>query len=253
MPIGPKRIPLFDHIAELRRRIIVIVAVLFIGSIALYSLAPQAFELMMAPIKPLLGNKGFIVLGPFDKFTLQFKIGIYLSLILGSPIIIYQVLAFFLPALTPKERKFFFPIFIAMVVLFLSGVAFAYFQVLYPGFQWMLAQGGFVEVQPRADQWMTAVMMFLLGFGTAFELPVVVFALMVLRIVPYAKLRAQWRVVYVILMVVASVATPDWSPVNMLVLFLTLTVLYEGSMLAARIVLRKRIEAERLADLEFES
>ncbi|MDO8986729.1 MAG: twin-arginine translocase subunit TatC, partial [Coriobacteriia bacterium] len=75
-----------------------------------------------------------------------------------------------------------------------------------------------------------------------------VFYLVLFDIVPYAKLRANWRVAYIVMMVVASVATPDWSPVTMGALFAALVVLYEASLLLARVLLSKRIRAQRELD-----
>ena len=91
--------------------------------------------------------------------------------------------------------------------------------------------------------------MMMLGFGIGFELPVIVFYLVIFNIVPYAKLRESWRVVYVVLMLVASAATPDWSPYTMGGLYVALVGLYEISMLLARVTLRKRIAAQKRAEL----
>ena len=102
---------------------------------------------------------------------------------------------------------------------------------------------------PDAQKFFQGVIMLLIGFGIGFELPIIVFYLVIFNIVPYAKLRAQWRVVYVVLMLVASAATPDWSPVTMGGLYLALVLLYEGSMLFARVVLRKRIAAQKREEL----
>ena len=110
--------------------------------------------------------------------------------------------------------------------------------------------GGAVAVIPDAQKFFQGVIMLLIGFGIGFELPVVVFYLVIFNIVPYKKLRQQWRVVYVVLMVVASAATPDWSPWTMGGLFVSLGVLYELSMLLARITLRKRIAAQKAAEIE---
>ena len=68
---------------------------------------------------------------------------------------------------------------------------------------------------PDAGKYFHGVIMMLIGFGVGFELPVIVFYLVIFNIVPYAKLRESWRVVYVVLMLVASAATPDWSPYTM--------------------------------------
>jgi len=104
-------------------------------------------------------------------------------------------------------------------------------------------------VIPDAVKFFQGVVLMLLGFGVGFELPVIVFYLVIFNIVPYKKLRQSWRVVYVALMVVASAATPDWSPATMGGLYAALVILYELSMLLARVTLRKRIAAQRAAEL----
>ena len=250
MPITPSRMPFFDHIAELRRRITVIAVTIIVGSMALYVWGWQIFDFVMAPITPLLNGVKWQIFTPFGTFGLRFTVAFYASLVVGGPIIIWQIMAFFLPALREKERRYIIPTFAALVLLFIMGVAFCYTVILHTAFQWIIAQGGnSVGLTPDAAKYFQGVMMMLLGFGIGFELPVVVFYLVIFNIVPYAKLRASWRVVYVVLMVVASAATPDWSPWTMGGLYVALVVLYEISMLLARITLRKRIAAQKAAEL----
>ena len=79
----------------------------------------------------------------------------------------------------------------------------------------------------------------------AFELPIVIFYLVIFNIVPYKKLRSSWRFVYVGLMVFSAMVTPDANPVTMLLMFAALVGLYEASLLIARIVLRKRIKKQQ--------
>jgi sec-independent protein translocase protein TatC len=250
MPITPSRMPFFDHIAELRRRIVVIAVTIIVGSMALYTWGWQIFDLVMAPITPLLNGMKWQIFTPFGTFGLRFTVAFYASLVVGAPIIIWQIMAFFLPALRDKEKRYIFPTFIALILLFITGVAFCYFVILSTAFQWIFAQGGAgIGVTPDASKYFQGVIMMLLGFGIGFELPVVVFYLVIFNIVPYTKLRSGWRVVYVVLMVVASAATPDWSPWTMGGLFAALVVLYEVSMLLARVTLRKRIEAQKRSEL----
>ncbi len=121
------------------------------------------------------------------------------------------------------------------------------------GFEWMIDQtsNSLVGQLGLADKWFQAVMLMLLAFGIGFQLPVIVFYLMIFNVVPYQKLRQNWRVVYVVIMVVAAMATPDWSPVTMGALAAALVLLYEVSMLLARMVLSKRIaEQQRLEAAE---
>ena len=86
-----------------------------------------------------------------------------------------------------------------------------------------------------------------LGFGFAFELPLIVFYLVIFDVIPYKKLRGSWRTVYVALMIICAVITPDASPVTMLLMFAAMIVLYEGSLLLARLVLGRRIKAQNEA------
>jgi len=124
-------------------------------------------------------------------------------------------------------------------------------EVFSVGFAWMIDQttGSVVGQLGMADRWFQGVMLMLLAFGLGFQLPVIVFYLMIFNVVPYKKLRQNWRVAYVVIMITSAIATPDWSPVTMGSLFLALVLLYELSMLLARVVLSKRIAAQQAAEL----
>lgn len=248
MPIGPKRMPFLEHLDELRRRLFIIAIIVVVGSTALYYWGWDIYNIIMAPILPLLDQKP-AVFGPFEAFTLRFKAALYGAIILGSPVILWQVMAFFLPALKPKEQRYVVPTFIAFVVLFAAGVAFCYYEILGVAFGWMLSQtAGAVQAIPDAGKYFTGATLLMIGFGIGFELPIVVFYLVLFNIVPYKKLRENWRIAYVVMMIVASIATPDWSPVTMGALFAALVVLYEASLLLARVLLAKRIAAQKAAE-----
>lgn len=250
MPITPKRLPFFDHIAELRRRIVIMAVTVLALSMLLYTWGWDIYNFVMAPILPQLDSAPTIFT-PFGTFGLRFQVAFYAALIAGAPILIWQIGAFFLPALKEKERRYVVPTFIAAITLFALGVTFCYTIILEVGFQWILAQGGdAVAIIPDAQKFFHGVVMLLLGFGIGFELPIVVFYLVIFNIVPYAKLREQWRIVYVALMLVASAATPDWSPWTMGGLYAALVLLYEASMLLARVTLRKRIAAQKKEEIE---
>jgi sec-independent protein translocase protein TatC len=250
MPITPQRMPFFDHIAELRRRIVVIAATILTLSMVLYTWGWQIYNFVMKPVMAQLATKPTIF-GPWGTFGLRFQVAFYASIVVGAPIIIWQIMAFFLPALKAKERRYVIPTFVSAVLLFAMGITFCYTIILGVGFQWILAQGqGVVAVVPDAQKFFEGVILLLIGFGAGFELPIVVFYLVIFNIVPYAKLRSGWRYVYVALMFVASAATPDWSPWTMGGLFVALVVLYEVSMLLARVTLRNRILAQKKAEME---
>ena len=121
--------------------------------------------------------------------------------------------------------------------LFIFGTLFCYFIILDPAFQWLTDQayGMSAQVLPQASSYLDIIIKFEIGFGFAFELPVVVFYLVIFDIIPYKKMRGQWRTIYVVLMVLCAIHHPDASPITMLLMFAALIVLYEVSLLLARI------------------
>ncbi len=251
MPIGPARMPLFDHLGELRMRLVRIVACLGVAICIFYFAAPAMGQFLVMPITPYIpvdpqtGWAEMVALDPFEAFAVRFEIALFFGVVATSPIILWQLLAFFLPALKPKERKWFVPTFIVGVVLFILGVVFCYLVILNAAFLWLTEQAiGLGYVEPRMNSYIDIIIKFEVAFGIAFELPLVIFYLVIFDVVPYKKLRGSWRMVYIVLMVLCAVVTPDASPVTMLLMFAAMIALYELSLLLARIVLARRIKRQ---------
>lgn len=263
MPIGPARMPLMDHLGELRMRLVRIVVILFVAICVFYLATPTMGQFLLAPIADCLptdadGNAVLSALDPFESFGTRFKISLWASIVACMPVILWQVLAFFLPALKPNERRWFVPTFAAAVALFMIGTVFCYFIILHPAFLWLTDQAyGLGVIEPRMSSYIDMIIKFEIGFGFAFELPLIVFYLVLFDIVPYKKMRASWRYVYVGLMIVSAMVTPDASPITMLLMFAAMVGLYELSLLIARIALRRRLarkkaqEEEMQEDLEY--
>ena len=107
MPIGPARMPLFDHLGELRMRLVRIVVSLFIAMCVFYMATPTIIQFMCLPVADYLpkGDDGLVVLNVLDvfgSFTIRFKVALWASVVACMPIILWQILAFFLPALKPN-------------------------------------------------------------------------------------------------------------------------------------------------------
>lgn len=249
MPIGPARMPLMDHFGELRLRLVRIIVVLALGILVFYACAPVIGQILIYPIKDFLpqneNGMQLFALTPFESFGTRFKIAFWSAIVGTSPMIFWQILAFFLPALKPKERRWFIPTFIAAVVLFIFGVVFCYTIILKTAFQWLIDQSqGLGDILPQMSSYVDIIIKFEIGFGIAFQLPLVVFYLVIFGIIPYKKLRSSWRVIYLVLLVFSAIITPDASPVTMLLLFVALVALYEISLALSRIILNKKIQQE---------
>ena len=262
MPIGPARMSLMEHLGELRMRLVRIVVCLIVATLVFYLGTDTVVQFLLAPVAQYMpldesGQVQLNVFGAFDAFSVRITVALWTALVATAPITLWQILAFFLPALKPKERKWFVPTFIAALCLFIGGTVFCYCIILNPAFQWLTDQAtGFATIMPEAAQWVDIIIKFELGFGIGFEMPLVVFYLVMFGIIPYKKLRASWRGMYVGLLVFSAMVTPDASPGTMGLMFAAMVVLYEISLLAARVGLAKRIkrqeEARKQEQLEAE-
>jgi sec-independent protein translocase protein TatC len=263
MAIGQARMPLFDHLGELRRRLTIIIVSVLASSVALYFLAPSLILFLVQPVTEYLTTGGMPIttndelrevlntFNPLEGFTLKFKVALVFAIVVCAPIWVWQILGFFLPALKPNERKWVIPTFFAAVTLFVTGTVFCYLLILDAGFAWLLGQSeDFSTVIPSAAEFINIILLFELAFGIAFELPLVVFYLTVFNIVPYKKLRESWRVVYIVLMVVCAMVTPDANPITMIMMFAAMGVLYEGSLLLSRIVLTRRLARQKREEID---
>lgn len=251
MPISPKRMPFMSHMNELRKRLTVVIAVVGVLSLVGYFYSDEIYRLLIGPMLPVLGDKGGYTFDLLEAMANRFRLGMFGAVIVGSPIIIYEALAFFLPALKPKERRWFGWTAVAAGALFLLGVVFCYFYILAPSTQWLVDQSGETfTLLLKAQSAMTFAMWFLAGFGMAFEVPVVVFYLVYFNVVPYSTLRKNWRTVWVVIVVAASMITPDWNPWSMAALSASMVALFEASMLLVRIMLSRKIKAQRLPDID---
>lgn len=241
MPIGPARMPLFDHLGELRRRVTIIVVSIAVCAVIVYFATPALIEMMMDQIRDAMRGGQLTVLTALGGFTIRFKVAMFFSMIICTPIIIWEIMAFILPALKPKERKWVVPTVAALVALFFIGMIFCFYVIQPAAFGWLLDQSfEFAQNMADAEDYLNIYMLLEIGFGIAFELPLVIFYLSILHIVPYKTFRSQWRYIYVGLMVLSAVVTPDASPVTMLLMFAALIALYEIALAIARYVIVAR-------------
>lgn len=247
-PIGPARMPLRDHLSELRRRLTIIIVSLFATAVVVYFATPTLIGIMMDPIMNVLPQGTQLsVLSILGGFTIRIKVAFFFGFIICTPIIIWEILGFFLPALKPNERRWVIPTVAALVVLFYLGMGFAYLVAQSAAFGWLAQQiTDFANIIANAEDYLNIMMLLEIGFGLAFELPLVIFYLSILHIVPYATFRKQWRYIYVGLLAACGVITPDGSPVTMLIMFAMLIALYEIALAVARVVITRRDGKEAL-------
>jgi sec-independent protein translocase protein TatC len=186
-----------------------------------------------------------VTLGVTEPFVTTFTVAAYAAFLLALPFILFQAYAFVLPAFSPGERKVALPLMLMVPVLFISGVAFGYFVALPRAIDFLqnFNDDNFDILIRAADYYKFAIV--LLGLiGLMFQIPVGVLAVTRLGIISARQLARNRGYVILGISIVAAVATPTPDPVTMLVAMAPLLVLFELSVVLARIFERRRARAE---------
>ena len=226
----------FSHLVELRDRIIkASLAVLVVFLIMVYW-APNIFHALADPmLKVLPEGAHMIVTDVTGSFFVPIKVTFMAAFVVALPVVIYQVWSFIAPGLYQHEKKLVLPIVISTYVLFLIGMAFAYFLVFPTVFGFMVHYNAPLgaDMSTDIDKYLSFAMTTFLAFGFTFEVPVVVVVLVRMGIVSLAKLKEIRPYVIVGAFVVAAVATPP-DVMSQLLLAVPLCILFELGLVIAR-------------------
>lgn len=179
------------------------------------------------------------VLNPLEPIVVKFKIAGYGGLFLAMPFILFQLCAFIFPGLQPTEKKAAQYMIFGCTFLAFAGVAVAYFGVfpfVLPYLAQFVPEG--VDVQLRMNETISMLVKGLLGFGIAFQFPMVVLILVYLGILTPQTLRAYRKVVFVFLAIGSAILTPP-DPITMTFMLVPLYLLYEGSIWLSYLVIRR--------------
>ena len=235
--------PLLDHLGELRRRLTIVVVSLLVTTVVVYMATPTLIDLLMDAINAILpeGTR-LTVTSALGGFTIRFKVAFFFGVIVCTPIIVWEVMGFVLPALTAKERKWVIPTIAAMIFLFFLGMGFCYFVIQQAAFGWLVDQTVEMHANVLADaeDYLDLMMLLEVAFGVTFQLPLFIFYLSILHVVPYRTFRENWRYIYVGLLVLTACFTPDASPMTMLLMYAPMLLLYEAALAVARHVIMAR-------------
>jgi len=229
----------FDHLVELRARIIKVTVAVSVATIAGFIFHHGVLELLAGPYQAAVDNDRLAFFQPTEAFSVVMKVSLFVGVILASPVIIYQVWRFVAPALTRRERRYVIPLSAALGGLFAAGVGLGYWAL--PLALRVLLGFGSDLLAPTigASFYLSFAMRFLLAFGIAFEFPVFLFAAAGLRIVRSDQLRAGRRWVVVAIVVAAALLTPGGDPLTLFLLAAPMYALYELTIIAIRFVLER--------------
>lgn len=178
---------------------------------------------------------------PVEAFMSYLKLSFYTGLLVGSPVVLYQLWRFILPALYDNERRYFFGAFTFGAGLFYLGVAFAFYVVFPYAIQFLVNMGtDQLYASLTINNYISFAMLFLLAFGLTFELPVLIYLAVRTGLTSVEFLSQKRRYVYVLAFVIAAIITPTIDPVNQSAVGVPMIVMFELSLVFCRIAERRR-------------
>ncbi|HEX9774786.1 MAG TPA: twin-arginine translocase subunit TatC [Actinomycetota bacterium] len=231
-----------EHLEEFRRRLIISLAAVLAGGIIAYVLYVPILDFLRSPLDEA-GEIGGVSVnlylsGVTTGFVLRLKVSAFAGVILALPVVMFQLWRFITPGLDRRERRYAIPFVVSAVVLFALGTYMA-FLVMPVGIKFLL---GFVEpAEPllQLPEYLSFVMVMVIGFGAAFEFPLVLVFLGLVGVVSSRALGKRRRLALLLAFVVAAFATPSGDPLTQTMMAVPLYILYELSIVVIRFVLKR--------------
>ena len=226
-----------SHLIELRDRLIRALIAILIVFVCIFPWSKELYALLAQPLLASLPKGGqMIATDIVGVFLVPMKVALMCAFLIALPVVLYQVWAFVAPGLYAHEKKLVLPLVVASVLLFFSGMAFAYFLVFPAVFGFM------ASVAPEGVAWMTDIEKYLsfvlttfMAFGVTFEVPVVVVVLVRMGMVSIAKLKEIRPYVIVGAFVIGAIFTPP-DVISQIMLAVPLWLLYEAGIIVAGFV-----------------
>ncbi|HUQ64339.1 MAG TPA: twin-arginine translocase subunit TatC [Acidimicrobiales bacterium] len=225
---------LVEHLAELRRRLIISVIAVAGGAVVAFALYNQILDILIQPYQHATGADKLIVLGPLDGFATRLKIATYCGLLISSPVVLWQFWRFITPGLHKREKRYAIPFVMASLLLFLLGavVAMVTFE---PALTFLSGVGGPNLVNEYTSaKYLSFITLMIIAFGVSFEFPILLVFLEIAGIVPSAKLRKWRRGAIVTIVAAAAVITPSQDPISLFAMAVPMYVFYEAAILVGR-------------------
>lgn len=239
MRMEQKKETIIEHLQELRHAIIISLLAFLLGVIICYFfLMEPMMAIVFGPIRQL--GKDVVILGVAEGFMIQIKLACAGGIIMASPVILWQIICFVMPALYKQEKEAFFIYFFTSLLLFIAGIILGYLFVLKIGLHTFLIDynKGF-KTMISASRYISFFTYFLLPFGLIFQIPLLTYFLSMLGVITPGFLRRNRSYAILVILIVAAVLTPP-DVLSQILLTLPMVFLYEISILLSVLVDRKK-------------
>jgi sec-independent protein translocase protein TatC len=236
---------LVEHLAELRRRLVVSIVAVGLGAVAGFFLYNGILSVLVHPycrVQHLPSGasctKVLLVTDPLEPFTLRLKIAGWAGLFFASPVVLWELWRFVTPGLHPREKRYAIPFIVASIALFSLGGLVA--MLTFPqALHFLIYVGGnSLRTFFSPSKYLRLIMLMILAFGIAFEFPVVLVSLEVAGVLSSAQLRSWRRWAFLSIFVVAAVITPSADPFSMFAMAVPMYIFYEGAIVVGKLLKR---------------
>ncbi len=235
----------FDHLAELRMRLLWSLLAVGIGFAAGFSVAEQAFNFLARPMMQAFAQAGYtdkqmIFTNPLGALRLYIAVGLYLGIVLALPVVLYQLWRFVAPGLYRNERRAVGLFLFSSIFLFLAGSAFGYYILLPVTLTFLISLQGNFTPMISINEYFDVVLVILLGLGVVFQLPILIFFLSLFGIVTPAFLWRNFQYAVLLIALIAAIVTPTTDIVTMTVFMVPMLALYVLGIGVSYLVVRRR-------------
>ncbi len=240
-----REMQLTDHLEELRRRLIVVSVAIAVSTVGSYYFSEDLFRILMAPLLVAMPTDGGLIFtGLTETFFTYLKISLLAGFFIASPVVIFQIWRFSAPGLYAREKRYVFPFVFSATLFFVGGALFGYFVVFPFGFKFFMGFAtDFIRPMPSVKEYFSFAVRMLFAFGVVFELPVVTAFLALFGLIRAQTLASKRKYAVLGAFVVAAVLTPP-DIVSQLMMAGPIIILYEISIIVARICGRKKVEED---------
>ena len=246
---APDKISILGHLNELRSRFIKSLIALVVGTGISAVFTFRVLEFLKGPA----GDTPLVYIDPTEFITTYFKVALLGGFILAMPVVLYQMIMFAAPGLTPREKRYVLVSVPGIILSFAAGVVFAWFVLIPPALNFLLNFGGDVaEANIRIGRYINLILALTLWVGLSFQTPLVMTLLSRLGVVKPASFAKRRKMAIVGAFIAAAVFTPTFDPVNQTLLASPIIVLYEIGIWLSKLANRRRVKAAEKRMLELE-
>ena len=245
-----EKIPFTEHLEELRKRLIVYFIAVGMSFVLSYGIKEKLFQILTRPlIKVMQTGDKLIFTGLPEAFFTYLKVALLSGIILAAPVIFYEFWMFVAPGLYDKEKRLMVPVVVLSTIFFVGGAFFGYFIVFPFGFKFFLGFASeIIRPLPSMREYLSFASKLLLAFGLVFELPLIITFLAKLGMVSVSFLKKNRKYALLLFFIGAAILTPP-DVVTQVMMALPLILLYEISIIGARIFGKKSSEEEDNNDI----